>query len=539
MKRSFDSVGSRDGRVGVVGVAFAAAALCCVASSSVASEPSVETLRAIERANDLSVAFSHAAQVIDPSLVHITVEREFDVPGAERRRARPGIPPEFERFFGRDPFEGFFERRGPAQPRRFSNDSLGSGVIVSEDGYILTNHHVVAAGGPEIDPEVLFRRNRGEDGAFGLPFGRDGESSGESLYRGVNEALTITVTLHDGDERSATLVGSDPATDIALLKLDAREGELFTAARFADSGELSVGQWVVAAGSPFGLGRTITTGIVSALGRTGVGLSAYESYIQTDAAINPGNSGGPLLNLRGEVVGINTAIATRSGGFNGVGFAIPSNLARATMIDLKDDGVAERGLIGLYGQTLTSRLSETLGVGVSRGALITEVIGGSPAEEAGLRRGDVVVALDGEVVRSFEDLRVRVAERSPGERVVLKVLRDSEEMEVVVTLVSSRDLGLIAGRDSTVGGIADDLGLTLAEGDGRDGGLRIVEVEAGSPAQMAGLRPGERVVAVGRRTLGSLDDWAEAMASVDLDRGVALLVRSDRGLRYVVLRGDR
>ncbi|MGH8866273.1 MAG: Do family serine endopeptidase, partial [Burkholderiales bacterium] len=280
-----------------------------------------------------------------------------------------------------DPFfRRFFGLPERAQPQI----SAGSGVIVDAKlGHVLTNHHV------------------------------------------IKDARQIVVTLKDGRQIEARLLGSDAGTDIALLKVEA---EKLTAIGFADSDRLRVGDYVLAIGNPFGIGQTVTSGIVSALGRTGLSMEGYEDFIQTDASINPGNSGGALVNLRGELVGINTAIIGPSGGNVGIGFAVPSSMARAVMSQLARYGEVRRGRIGLTTQEITPELAKALGLTPNQGAVVVEVAPDSPAAKVGLKRGDVVVAVNGRGVRGSSDLRNQIGLMAVGEDVEFKVLRDGREL---------------------------------------------------------------------------------------------------------------
>jgi serine protease Do len=299
--------------------------------------------------------------------------------------------PFFQSFFGDDP-DLFGSQRGV-------ESSLGSGVVVSADGYILTNHHVVA---------------------------------GESGRVGRRDLPTITVALGDKRERQATIVGLDPATDLALLKIDA---EGLPTLSWGDSSRLKVAEWVLAVGNPFQLNQTVTLGIVSALGRTNVGISAYEDFIQTDAAINPGNSGGALVNARGELVGINTAIFSQSGGYQGVGFAVPSKLAQRVVTDLQQYGEVRRGAIG-YVQIapLTMQLAQQLGAPDTRGVLVQRMRRDSPAYAGGLRPGDVIVSFNGTMISDGGHLSRMISDARIGSTSTLGVIREGRPLELKIEI---------------------------------------------------------------------------------------------------------
>ncbi|RME62864.1 MAG: DegQ family serine endoprotease, partial [Nitrospirae bacterium] len=273
--------------------------------------------------------------------------------------------------------------------RKYKTSSLGSGVIVSEDGYILTNNHV------------------------------------------IKDADEILVKLVDKREFKGKVIGSDPKTDLAVVKIDAKG---LPAIKIGNSDELKVGEVVLAVGNPFGLSHTITMGIVSAVGRSNVGVADYEDFIQTDAAINPGNSGGALVNIRGELIGINTAIFSTSGGYMGIGFAIPSNMARSVMQSIIKYGKVIRGWLGVTIQDLTKELAEEFKVKGQKGALVTDVVKDSPADKAGLKKGDVIVEFQGKEVRDVRHLRNMVAETPPGTEATLKIIRKGKEKTLTVTI---------------------------------------------------------------------------------------------------------
>jgi serine protease Do len=411
---------------------------------------------------------------------------------------RPELPPELRRFFGEDEFfDRFFNFPWP--PEQFEQQGLGSGVIVSEDGYIVTNYHVVA---------------------------------------GADE---VKVHLSDKRALTAKIVGTDRPTDLAVLKVEARD---LHPARLGDSSKMQVGDWVLAIGSPFGLEQTVTAGIVSAVGRANVGITDYEDFLQTDAAINPGNSGGPLVNLRGEVIGINTAIASRSGGYQGVGFAIPSNIVKFVFDSIVNRGGVNRGYLGAMIQDLTPELAESFGYKSTEGVLIGDVVPDGPAAKAGLRSGDIVTSFQGKKVTNAAELRLAVAGTAPGTRVKLEVVRNGERQTVEVTVGKLDERQLASGRgdsDST-----DELGITVedvtAELANRFGlsanesGVVVTHVEPGSLAARVGIRAGDLIVAVGNKTVRDLKDYRDAMKNVDLKRGVRLQVMREGTRRFVFIR---
>ncbi len=363
--------------------------------------------------------------------------------------------PFFRRFFG-----------VPDQPR--AQQSAGSGVIVdAERGYVLTNHHV------------------------------------------IESATEVKVTLKDRRELAARLIGSDPATDIAVLEVEAAA---LTALRIGDSDALEVGDFVVAIGNPFGLGQTVTSGIVSALGRTGLNIENYEDFIQTDAAINPGNSGGALVNLRGELVGINTAILGPSGGNVGIGFAVPVAIARAVMEQIIRYGEVRRGFVGILSQDLTPALAASLKTTTTEGALIADVVPKSPAQRAGLRKGDVVVAADGRPIRTSSALRNRMGLTPIGQEVRLGVLRDGARRDFLVVIEDVRKFRLANSEP-----IPELPGARFAPlpSDAGVKGVYVVDVEPKSQAHQAGLREGDAVIGVNGRRIESVRELGERVRAVN------------------------
>ncbi len=443
-----------------------------------AAQPAQQTAADESRAfaRSLSAAFRNAAERIGPSVVHITTEQDRVV---------------------RDIFGRAFRR---------THRNLGSGVVVSADGHILTNAHVIA------------------------------------------DADRLLVRFNDGQEIPAEVIGHDRGTDIAVLLIDPErlEGPLVPA-EFAAAGRPEVGDWVLAVGSPFGLAQTVTAGIVSAVERTGiVGVSddSYEDFIQTDAAINPGNSGGPLVNLDGEVVGINTAIFTRSGDSAGLGFAIPADLARGVMRTLIDHGRIRRGWLGIETDNVPDQMIRRLRIRETGGALLRAVREGSPADEAGLQAGDIVIRFDGRPVRNARGLLGLIRVAGPGAEAKVELLRDGEPLTLTAEVAdadrwlaerfgvtASQELGLVVetlSRDILARlGYDPDLGVE---------GVVVREVLRNSPASSAGLRRGDIIYAIDREIIADEEDFVERASRADPADGVLLHLIRDGRRGQVVLR---
>ncbi len=450
-----------------------------------AQEAGVESLRQTAR------AFSGVARQAGPSVVFIQVEGLQQEAAAEEALAWPFHDELFRRFFG-DDFPGLAPRRqAPRQPRRAL--SQGSGFVFASGpntAYILTNNHV------------------------------------------VEHAGRIRVRFQDGREFDARVRGTDPKSDVAVLEIEARG---IPALKWGDSARLEVGEWVVALGNPFGLSHSLTAGVVSAKGRTSLGINDYEDFIQTDAAINPGNSGGPLLNLDGEVIGVNTAIFSRSGGYMGIGFAIPSNLARTIAEQILGQGRVIRGVIGLTVQPLTRDIAEALGLRDQRGVLVNQVAEGSPAERAGLRAGDVLVSFDGTPLADGGQYRNRAAMARPGSTVVLGVIREGRRLDIPVR-VGQLDEAAIEGAQT-----AQALGLAvraLSPEEARrarvDRAVMVIAVDRGSLAAMAGIVPGSLILEVNRKPVGSPAEFAAALAAGG--NSAMLRLQENGRTRYVTLR---
>lgn len=380
-----------------------------------------------------------------------------------------------------DPFFRRFFEMDPEQPRRRRTQSAGSGVVFDADnGYIVTNAHVVA------------------------------------------NAEEITVTLQDDRTYSAETIGADPASDIAVIKVEA---DRLTEISLADSEQARVGDFVVAIGNPFGLGHTVTSGIISALGRTGLNRDAYEDFIQTDASINPGNSGGALVNLRGELVGVNSAILTRGGGNIGIGFAIPSNMVKAVMDQLLEFGEVRRGLLGVNIYTVTPDIAEAYGVEEIQGALVSQVVPGSAADEAGIEAGDIITKVNDEPIKSATELRNAIGLLRVEEKVRIEFVRDGKSRSTTATLGMQIVEEQVAAADIHPG----LQGAELADADpanperGGMSGVLVVSVEPGSPAQQRQLRGGDVIVAVNRQRVASVAEFREIAG------GDALLLSIRRG----------
>jgi len=388
---------------------------------------------------------------VTPAVVNVSVKGK-----AERAMVNDeGNPflenPELRRFF-QGPGNPFQQ---PRQPQRMSS---GSGVIVdAKKGYILTNHHV------------------------------------------IDNAAEITVTLKDRREIVAKVIGSDDGTDIALLQIDA---DNLTDLPMGESADMRVGDYVVAVGNPFGLSQTVTSGIVSATGRSGLNIEGYEDFIQTDASINPGNSGGALVNLKGELIGINTAIIGPSGGNVGIGFAVPTAMAKSIMTQLVATGSVSRGRIGVSIQNMSPELASNLGIDQSSGALIGRVEEDTPADKAGLKAGDVVTAINGAPIIGASDLRNRVGLSPIGTTLELEVLRGNDTKKVKVTIGKTPEAQKVVLEEAK----PSIKGASFSDADSAQDGVVVTDVEQGSPAWMAGLRPKDVVVAVNRKPVNSVEE---------------------------------
>jgi serine protease Do len=451
-----------------------------------AQEKGLESLR------QSGMAFRSVAKKVSPAVVFIQVEKEeaggvteffspFDSPFGE----------EFlRRFFGQDP-----RQRQRQTPRKRRMVGQGSGFIISQDGYIMTNNHV------------------------------------------VGEADKVRVQMQDGREYDAAIIGTDPPSDLAVIKIEADD---LPSLALGDSDKLEVGDWVLAVGNPFGLSHTLTAGIVSAKGRSGIGVTDYENFIQTDAAINPGNSGGPLVNLDGEVVGINTAIVSRSGGSMGIGFAIPVNMARGIRDQLIATGQVTRGLLGVVIQDLTEELARSFDLDKKDGILVAQVMPDSPAEKAGLERGDVIRKIDGDEVENVATFRNRIAMTAPGTKVKLTIVRDGKSRRVKVTIGSQE--ADEQGRPGATGGVTE-LGLSLqkltpqlAQRLGYDdaAGVLVSAVEPGSAAAEAGMERGDLIQEINRQPV-TAPEQARRLIAQARGKAVLLLIRHGDRTRYLAL----
>lgn len=439
--------------------------------------------------------FVEIAKAVKPAVVNIYATKSGRSEGSH---ATPFDDPFFRKFFGDEFFKRFDQ-----QPKERKERGLGSGVIVESNGLIITNNHV------------------------------------------VGKADEIRVTLSDKREFKAKLIGTDPKTDIAVVRIDTTG--LPTVA-LADSDKLEVGEFVLAVGNPFGLTQTVTLGIVSALGRA-AGIAEYEDFIQTDAAINPGNSGGALVNVRGELVGINTAIFSQSGGNMGIGFAVPSNMAQSIMSQLVQTGKVIRGWLGVSIQELTPELASQFGVGDTKGVLVSDVMEDSPAKKAGFERADVIVEYDGKSMDSPTHLRNAVAQTPVGKKVAVKILREKKAKTIELTIVEQPKSMAQAGEEeagesAAPTGVLSDLDVRelTEELSNRYGlksserGVVVVRVKAGSTAEELGVREGDIVVEVNRQAVTSVKTYERIAAKLPKDQAVLLLLKRQGRTIYLTLR---
>jgi len=450
----------------------------------------------LARETRMTTSFAPVVKRVAPSVVNVFTTKTV------RNQSPEMMPffddPFFRRFFG-EPFGGEQPRR---QPRKFKERSLGSGVVVSKDGYILTNNHVV-------------------DGA---------------------DEVKVSLA-KDKKEYTAKIAGRDPKTDIAVLKIDARDLPFVT---FADSDKIEVGDVVLALGNPFGIGQTVTMGIVSAVGRGGMHIEDYEDFIQTDAAINPGNSGGPLVDAEGRLIGINTAILSRSGGNQGVGFAVPVNLARNVMEQIIDKGKVVRGFLGVLLQDLDPALAKQFNVpDNANGALVVEVTEKSAAADAGLKSGDVIVELNGTPVKDSRNLKLMVGRLAPGDKATVKTLRDGKEKIFTLTLKEMPEQKLASDNSRSEEGDSDALnGVAVGDIDAAARsqfnlaenvkGAVITDVDPNSASYEAGLRPGDVIQEIDHKRVTNAEEAVSVSKHVKAKQ-VLVRVWSHGGSRYVVV----
>ncbi len=445
---------------------------------------SQESIDVLSRTNE---AMAEVVAAVKPSVVNISSKTTVKLRGF-------GAPflddPFFRRFFG-DEFELF------NRPREYERSGLGSGVIVDGDGYILTNNHVI---------------------------------------RGADE---IKVKLSDQREFSGKVVGTDPKTDLAVIKIDSNNLPVI---KLGDSDKLRVGETVIAIGNPYGLSQTVTSGIVSATGRANVGIADYEDFIQTDAPINPGNSGGALVNIRGELVGINTAIFSTSGGYQGIGFAIPTSMARTVMNSLIEKGKVTRGWLGVYIQPLTPELAKHFGLEDDRGVLVGDVVQDSPAEKAGIRRGDVIVRYDGKEVDDATHLRNLVANTLPGSDVTIELLSDGRPRTVTVkiTELPSGMQKFSGSSDNVLKGVyVRNISPAMRERldiPRHVSGVVVTDVEPGSPSHGI-LGRDDVILEVNRREIRNTGDYERAVSGLKPDDSVLLLVYRNGSTVYITISG--
>lgn len=450
---------------------------------------SKENAPCVDSAQKTSKSFTAVAKKAIPAVVFIKVQGGTD----QEEGGLDNYQNPYD-FFGDDFFNRFFgvqpKGRAPKQPQL----SQGSGFIVSPDGYIMTNAHVIKG------------------------------------------AEKMTVVLNNGKEMNGTLVGMDSHTDIAIIKIDGKDLPYI---KLGDSEAMEIGEWVVAIGSPFQLEASLTVGVISAKGRQNLKITDLEDFIQTDAAINPGNSGGPLLNLESEVIGINTAIVSRTGGYMGIGFAVPSNMAKNIMAQIIDKGSVTRGFLGVSLQPVDKDIADAFNLEKPEGALVAEVVKDSPAEKAGLQQGDIIVEYNNNCVKSLGSFRNEISLMNPGSKVTLKVNRKGKIVTIAVTLGSASDSfasdGFIQKMGFEVDSLTPDLAKQLGYTKGEEG-VVITKIKPGSPAAAAGMRPGFLIMAINHKKVANVDEFNEAIKDAESKKRVLILARQGNMTRFYSLK---
>ncbi|PKL49798.1 MAG: serine protease [Planctomycetes bacterium HGW-Planctomycetes-1] len=477
-----------------IAVIFLLAPIC---SAEPDKKADIETLRSTGE------VFADIAAKVSPAVVFVSVEQEYTQKIPDMRYFDP-----FEQFQNDEFFQRFFgpqfrqrqQQQQQPRERKQIRRGQGSGFIVSADGYILTNNHV------------------------------------------VRDASKITVKMSDDKELQARIIGTDPATDIAVIKVDAND---LPAVELGDSDTLKVGQWVLAIGNPFGLSHTVTAGIVSAKGRSGLMFVdaelEYQDFIQTDAAINFGNSGGPLINIDGKVVGINSAIYSQSGGYIGIGFAIPVNMAKYIYGQLLAEGKVTRGYIGVYGEDVSDEMAEMLSAKGHKGVVVNNIVEGSPAEKAQLQTGDIIIKKDGGKIENWDSFRNEVARIPPGEKIKLTVVRDGKEKDVEIELAarepttasadvkdeSAQKLGI------TVQNLTPEIAKQFGYKDDKTGVI-VTDVEADSPLADAGIVSGTLIMEVNRQKVKDADEFWNLIQKAG--NSILLYVRQGEYARYIAVK---
>ncbi len=457
-------------------------------SKSTAPQYQTFTPRVPSQIQETSRAFSEIVSAVSPAVVNISSTKTI------RRQPSP-----FDELFD------FLQPFPDGRSRRWKEQSLGSGVIVTPDGYIVTNNHV------------------------------------------IEKADDIRVFFVDKRNYKARIVGADPKTDIAIIKIDAKDLPVL---QWGDSDGLQVGEFVLAIGNPFGLSNTVTMGIVSAIGRTDVGIADYENFIQTDAAINPGNSGGPLVNMKGELIGINTAIFSKTGGYQGIGFAVPSNMVKNVIDQLIKKGKVVRGWIGVTIQEITPEIAEKFGMKTADGVIITEIAKGGPAYNAGLLRGDIILEFNDRKIKDASLLRNMVAQTEINQQVKLKILRQGQEINVILTVkeLPSKEIQMVPSSSSTedfnaannvfFGVTVTDINPVIAKQlriDPNENGVVIVKIQPGSLAEDSGLRKGDVIQEIDRRRINNINDFNKVVSQLSPNTPVLLFINRSGKKYYLTL----